>query len=200
MWHISNGHFAFITIIQWWLYSEQRPECLNLDVEKWFSRKKKRKTSTRWQWKVLKNENRSTDQPTALIHPDNISSFHSDILELTHSHTSVYLFMSLWYSMTMAAVYDSTAKPSCDSADLSSFQKRWRCRSDRNTSKVVCRVQPLFRNAWVISSKNLHVKILTLKLFQENFERKQKVVANTNAFQRWAQDNRLLHQDAFTST
>lgn len=72
---------------------------------------KKRKTSTRWQWKVLKNENRSTDQPTALIHPDNISSFHSDILELTYSHTSVYLFMSLWYSMTMAAVYDSTAKP-----------------------------------------------------------------------------------------
>lgn len=98
-------HYSMIII-----YSEQRPECLNLDVEKWFSRKKKRKTSTRWQWKVLKNENRSTDQPTALIHPDNISSFHSDILELTYSHTSVYLFMSLWYSMTMAAVYDSTAK------------------------------------------------------------------------------------------
>lgn len=151
--------------------------------------------------KVLKNENRSTDQLAT------VSSRQYFFLSLRHSWINILPHFCISFHVSLVQYEYGrglwfNCKVSTDSADLSSFHKHWHYRSDRNTQKVVCHVQPLFRNAQVICRKLAH-EIANLKLYQEILNENRKWLRkteNTNGFQCWAQDNRPLHQNAFTST
>lgn len=110
-------------------------------------------------------------------------SFHVSLVQYEYGR-------ALWFN----------CKASSDSADSSSFHKHWHYRSDRNTQNVVCRVQPLFRNAWAIFTKleQFPASKLCRKILNGN--RKWLKTENTNTFQCWAQDNRARHQNVFNST
>lgn len=111
--------------------------------------------------KVLKNENRSTDQLAT------VSSRQYFFLSLRHSWINILPHFCISFHVSLVQYEYGrglwfNCKVSTDSADLSSFHKHWHYSSDRNTQKVVCRVQPLFRNALVIFRKLAH-EIANLK-------------------------------------
>lgn len=142
-----------------------------------------------------------------LFNPDSIFSFHPDILELTYSHTSVYLSTSLWYSVNTAEVCDSTPKPPLI-WQIEVLSKK----NDKNTSIFFFWVFSLFsemsewifgisyfqnstRKSWMkteTSSSAPGFHEMSLNLWHESL--------NTSGVQCWAQENWPLQQNTITST